>query len=788
MQIKADFFVGLSPEMPTPARAPSARPLPAGPVPAASVPIHDSTATPPATEQEAEEASEELGKKSPLREEEDREASALSPEILDAPLHNAASLVSNPAKIAGIKAWSLETIGHRGGVLGNFFGHHAGAAVGRLSPSGKLFATGGFDGVIRFVNPRNGALSRMLINPEVDINTLSWSPGSRFLVVGTALGSLRLWDVREGRLLHTQPLPSKNAILDAAWSPDGHSLALCRAAEASITLHDMPSAKQQAELRPEGDAHTVLHLSWCPDKKRLAAVSDDHKVRVWDVPAGKVLHTLDLFVEGEYPRQSAAWSPDGRVIATQYGCLIKFWDADTYQPLRAVKVHSTGEGLFWSPDGDRLVVSTINGGIVLDARSGDRTENNLRCPFQGSVREYAGCGWIEKSKMVVALSDGNLFGWDCASESASWRSATVPGAWQVCVSPDGKFYATAHGFGTRIWECASGKPTSVISGFGGWRGGIAWTTDGRLSVTNGYSVRVYNLRMEKPVQEFTPPMSESIECLGWSPDEKWLAVGMSYSGLCAWDGTTGGKIRNICKGPCQVGHLAWSPDGKQIAATFYKYQYAAEPFVFNPDEVILFDVTTGKHVQKLKGQVISTAWWLNDGRLVTGDWSGVIWQWDVKNGQRLGEPFQLGFNLPCGIVRPDSHDVFLGSMGGLYLWNADTRQSRPLLPHSEFHSVGCSRDGSVIVGVACDRVAVCDGVRCRSVTSQLIWDDENVYVTIPNDGQWTGPAEVEKKLIYVILREDGRQKMVRPDQFPGRKSREKKAEVDSASPPRDRAA
>ena len=76
-------------------------------------------------------------------------------------------------------------------------------------------------------------------------------------------------------------------------------------------------------------------MAFSPDGKELASGSKDRLVKLWDTASGRLLRTLPRF---EYPIQSIAFSPDGRLLATgQFGPAsqpVKVWDLATLQSSR----------------------------------------------------------------------------------------------------------------------------------------------------------------------------------------------------------------------------------------------------------------------------------------------------------------------------------------------------------------------------------------------------------------------------------------------------------------------
>src|SRR6266851_3544433 len=77
----------------------------------------------------------------------------------------------------------------------------------------------------------------------------------------------------------------------------------------------------------QGHATRVTAVAWSPDSKRLASVSYDKTVRIWDIMTGGNVFTY----RGHSDRVlSVAWSPDGKRIATaSTDRTVHVWDAAT---------------------------------------------------------------------------------------------------------------------------------------------------------------------------------------------------------------------------------------------------------------------------------------------------------------------------------------------------------------------------------------------------------------------------------------------------------------------------
>jgi WD40 repeat protein len=99
-------------------------------------------------------------------------------------------------------------------------------------------------------------------------------------------------------------------VFTAAWSPDGHFLAI---GEADGTVQVRDALTGTITVSPYGHTGAVWSIAWSPDGKRLATASWDATVQVWQARTGQHLLTYrghrDII-------GSVAWSPDEQRIAS----------------------------------------------------------------------------------------------------------------------------------------------------------------------------------------------------------------------------------------------------------------------------------------------------------------------------------------------------------------------------------------------------------------------------------------------------------------------------------------
>jgi len=189
-----------------------------------------------------------------------------------------------------------------------------------FSPNGHwLAAKSDATGVITLWDLRNRSAPplKLLEVPAADFNSLSFSPDSRWLVSGTWVGTVAMWDVSNDSPAikpHHLCYQAGGVRGRPTFSPDGHYLATAANGQAA-RLWDLTSLDPCSSPRLLGPHRdVVVQVAFSPDSRWAATTSFDHEGRLWDVKSGpeptKVaeVHFDDRVIE-------TAFSPDNRWVA-----------------------------------------------------------------------------------------------------------------------------------------------------------------------------------------------------------------------------------------------------------------------------------------------------------------------------------------------------------------------------------------------------------------------------------------------------------------------------------------
>ncbi len=126
--------------------------------------------------------------------------------------------------------------------------------------------------------------------------------------------NLELWSLETGKVLGTLKRWASATNVRIAFSHDSRKLALFgpdAKGHAEVQVLAMPSLKVQAALGQD----RIRDLVFSPDGKSLLTIAEDSPMKLWDAATGE----LRASVKGNGAYQTAAFSPDGTLLATCFG-------------------------------------------------------------------------------------------------------------------------------------------------------------------------------------------------------------------------------------------------------------------------------------------------------------------------------------------------------------------------------------------------------------------------------------------------------------------------------------
>ena len=200
-----------------------------------------------------------------------------------------------------------------------------------FTPDGQSLVTTADDGV-RVWDVASGRLRVLLPEGQRPAYSVAVRPDGNLLAAGEAFGDVRLWDLDGNKLVGVLNASSQ-MIRALAFSPDGELLATgsgdlfgaSSTMQTEVRIWNVRDRRLLHQLKGHVDA--VLGVAFTPDSKRLASGSFDGAIKLWDVATG---HELASFENHSPVVTSLTFSPDGTMLVAGAGNgVVKVWKAAT---------------------------------------------------------------------------------------------------------------------------------------------------------------------------------------------------------------------------------------------------------------------------------------------------------------------------------------------------------------------------------------------------------------------------------------------------------------------------
>lgn len=420
------------------------------------------------------------------------------------------------------------------------------------------------------------------------VKAVAISPDGRFLLGagswsrGTRFGRIALWDIATGDMLWKAEARGAE-MSSVAFSADGQMIASgCQ--DGTISLWDTLTGK---EIRRLTGQPSIAALAFVSRGNSLVSAGGDERepIRFWDVATGKEIGSVH---HGGFI-SAMAISPDGRLLASGGSILRVVRIADGRELYRVPGHTEAISGIAFSSDGKVVATAGQDGRLWFwDAQSGAQIRK-IVCPG-GCFRSVV---FLPGSTVCVAGSaNGSVGLWDALTgkdlSPARGPRGTVC---SLCYSPDGTLIAAGYqDGGVRVWNpTGKGAPRRLVEGLDCVTV-IAFSPDGKTLAVADYErhLSLHDARSGRLLRDFKG-VSGNILSVAFSPDGKHLVSGGDDNRVRLWDVISGDVVRDL---PV-IGSVAWSPDGRFIAAWLRSPAGAAH--------AAILDAATGQQLHDLQG-------------------------------------------------------------------------------------------------------------------------------------------------------------------------------------------
>jgi WD40 repeat protein len=552
-----------------------------------------------------------------------------------------------------VRLWDVTT----GKELRRLFAHQALVARVAFSGDGKVLASrGGLDGVLRLWDPGTGAQLHAVqglskVNPWRFYReaALAIAPDGKTVAASTRKAIVS-YDVATGKA--TAQWPGYRDCMYLAYSPDGKLLASgglddAKKEQYSLRIWDVAAHKEQVRcVLPKNEPPTCFAFS--PEADRLVAAVAEADTFIFDVKSGKVLQRLPHFWAAR-----VAYAPDGKSVASVRGATIRTWDPATGRE-RGLEFqgHQAGvSAVALAPDG-KVLASGGEDIRLWDPATGKQVR---RIASQGTALAFAPDG---KSLASAGGRSSTVQVWDPASGQLIFKLPGPRLLRAVAFSPDGRYLASGDEQATvRIWDLATHQQlheidlkcgadslslafspdSKTLACAGGWNEGgvpkgITINLQKRVTITGkeGFFVLLWDVATGKEVRRLGG-LTDNIKAVAFSPDGKTVAATSRDGRIALWDTATGKDVLYILAHPrhtdatftCSPA-LAFAPDGKTLASA-------------GTDHAIrLWDRATAKELGRFQGDggFYALAFGRDGKTLISGSADTTVTVWDILHPSR----------------------------------------------------------------------------------------------------------------------------------------------------------
>lgn len=440
-----------------------------------------------------------------------------------------------------------------------------------FSPDGQTLASAlMMGGAVQLWRIEDETLLRTLTGSE-GADGVTFTPDGQTLVSWTN-STVHLWAVNDGTLVRT----IDNTGVAVAVSPQGNILASGDPGYPGekVRLWDMRNGKLLHEFSEHKDM--VLDLAFAPNGQTVAASSRDATVQIWQVDTGLLIGTIEGFAvcglaQGPCGVHSLAFSPDSKTLAAgDWRGIVRLWQVSDGVVSREIKASwAVITAVAFSPDGEILASGSgqgdnkvklwrVSDGALLFTLEHPEVVTTIAFSADGQI---LAAGSMDGTVLLWRVQDGRLL----HTLDDQQRLPESVGA--LAFRSDDQVLAASLGRNIYLWQTSDGRLLQRWES-SGHALRLAFQPDGQLVTIEYNTTSEPRLIVQRQGLNGEPTSQYPVTLTpGWQP----LIGGADHSQLNnqieLWDLHSGKMLRTLQGHLESISDVTLSPDGRLIASS-----------------------------------------------------------------------------------------------------------------------------------------------------------------------------------------------------------------------------
>jgi WD40 repeat protein/tRNA A-37 threonylcarbamoyl transferase component Bud32 len=405
-------------------------------------------------------------------------------------------------------------------------------------------------------DPQTGETLALRLHGEDPVTYLATSPDSQILLAGSTTGAVRLWQWQRDRVKAVRPvgpvLPHPDGVTNLALGPTGSSVATYAAGSRAgrhdlLRLWDVHGRRPVASRRAGPDLR-VTQIAFRPDGRQVLFAGQ--------TPQGATVVNLRAFEPAE---------PAGPARATEK-------TAAPLEQVTSLSLPDPVQAAAFSPDGRQVATGAATGRVS----RWDTADGKLLGSPLDTGRDVLALAFSPRDPLLAVGTVGGagLWRWDQPRPAPAPVEARAPVS-VLTFSPDGRFLAVGKVAATALWDVDAGRfgATPLVQTDPGLILRLAWSPDGRTLLTGSFEKTLQRWDATTAQRRGAPLLLKGTNtAVAFSPDSSTFVTGSVEGFVQCWDTGTGRMLGPPLTLGDWVSAVAFTPDGRLLlTATYHQH-------------------------------------------------------------------------------------------------------------------------------------------------------------------------------------------------------------------------